>query len=199
MKRMIIGSALALACLSPVAAQASTITCPDTGSPDRTITIYNVTSCAFGNSQNPNASTVAGILGGTWTNEGVLSLANGTNDLLTVTADAWGPDANGTWSINPTFWTLWGRGAISVHVGEGNGDPDYWVFEVTKGFTGTGTFDLNRLSGGGGGLSNFNLWGSGTPDRTSTDVAAVPEPASLLLLGTGLVFGATRLRKARAK
>jgi hypothetical protein len=74
------------------------------------------------------------------------------------------------------------------------------VFEVVNGFTGTGTFDLNRLSGSGGGLSNFNLWGSGTPDRTTTttDLAAVPEPASLLLLGTGLVFGATRLRKARA-
>jgi len=196
MKIIIGAAALTLACLSPVAAQASTITCPDTGSPDRTITVYNVTSCAWGNSQNPSASTVAGVLGGTWTNEGTAT-GDGTNSLLTVTASGWGSaDVNGTFTIDSSFWTLFGRAALTVHVGEGNGNPDYWVFEITKGFTGLGTFDLDRLSGGGGGLSNINLWGSGAPDRSVTETA-VPEPASLLLLGSGLVFGAARLRKTR--
>ena len=34
-------------------------------------------------------------------------------------------------------------------------------------------------------------------NTTSTDVAAVPEPASMVLLGSGLVLAAARLRRAR--
>ena len=204
MKRILVSAAIAMAGLTvaPSTAQAGTITC--TGA-NRELTVFNVMAgCHFGNEANPDASTVAAELGGTWTLEGVLVLTNGTNDLLTVNADAWGPEANGTFLIDPSFWTLYGRGALSFHVGQGNGDPDWWVFELVQGFTGTisvpGTFDLDRLTGGGGGLSNVRLFGTGEPTinqlcDTSSPCTPNPEPASLLLMGTGLVGFAVMLRR----
>ena len=44
-----------------------------------------------------------------------------------------------------------------MHVGNGQGDPDWWFFDITQGET-AGTFSYDRLSGGGGGLSNLFLW-----------------------------------------
>jgi hypothetical protein len=204
MKSKIVMSAFALMALAlvPASANASTISC---GTSQRVLTVYNVSSCDFGASLNPNEGTVAGILGGTWTKEGGVDVANGTDDLLTVTVTngAWGPDADGTFSINPSFWQTWGRGALSFHVGEGSGDPDYWVFELVPGFTGLGTFDLDRLSGAGGGLSGIVLYGSGSPNVNSQCegpcAAAVPEPASLMLLGMGLTGIAVVMRRKTAK
>jgi hypothetical protein len=156
-------------------------------------------------SGTPQASDIAGYFGGTWTNEGALA-GNGTNDLLTITTDG-GWSANpvtGSWSIDSSLWSTWGRAVISAHVGNGPpnsyvSNPDWFLFEVTPGAN-TGQFIYQIFEGSGGGLSNFFLWGSGEPLVTGCDgpcepVTAVPEPASLLLLGTGLVTLAARLRR----
>ena len=78
MKLKIVMSAFALVALTmvPTTANASTITC---GSAQRTLTVFNVTSCTTGASANPNESTIAGLFGGVWTKEGTAT-GNGTND-----------------------------------------------------------------------------------------------------------------------
>jgi len=68
--------------------------------------------------------------------------------------------------------------------------------------------DPNKLSGTvsmtGGSFSHFVLYGFGTPTNcpdcgiTPVDVNAVPEPASLVLLSSGLAFAARKLRKRRS-
>src|SRR4030095_12248759 len=197
---LVIAAAAAVLSVTPSMAQATTLSC---GSPQRTLQVFNVlAACTMGSDANPDAALVGTALGGSWTQEGQLQGSNGTNDLLTVTVtNSWGPAADGSFSINPSFWTTWQRGAISFHVGEGNGDPDWWIFELVPGFTGLGTFDLDRLSGQGGGLSNINLWGSvpavQTQCESSCAPTATPEPGSFLLMGTGLAGFAVALRKAR--
>ena len=184
-------------------AEAGPITCPTTGTPNRQMTLGDAISCYSGDSVNPNAGTVAGHLGGSWISEGTVVGSNGTDDLFTVfvTTGGWGSiPASGTWAIDSSFWSTYGRAAISAHVGQGGGNPDYWVFEILPNSL-SGTWSLAKLSGTGGGLSNMQLWGSGTatPCTENCGPSVVPEPASMLLMGSGLVALAGRLRRRRAK
>lgn len=149
-------------------------------------------SCYFTlDSTNVNSGNINSVLGGSWTSGGTLSESNGSNLLFTVTSSNWGTDLTGTWEIAPSFWSTYGDAWISLHVGEGEGSPDQWMFHVTQGAT-SGSFAYERYSGGGGGLSNLFLWGGGTPTQ-------VPEPATLGLLGLGLAgVGFARRRKIAA-
>jgi hypothetical protein len=146
----------------------------------------------------PDAGDVGARFTGTWTNEGSLG-SDATNDLLSVdvTSGAWAalPSA-GTLTIAEDFWNMYGRAVVTLHLGNGSGDPDWFFFELTHN-TSTADFSVVRLSGGGGGLGNVSLWGSGQP-LGNTEISSpvvTPEPGSLLLLGTGLVLCGARLRR----
>ena len=112
----------------------------------------------------------------------------GFNDLLTVTADSWGVDVEGRWYIAASFWSTYSRAVITMHVGNGGGNPDAFAWLITPGKL-AGDFSYERIAGTGGGLDNLFLFGSGDP-------APVPEPGTLALLGFGLAgLGLTRRRK----
>ena len=182
-------------------ADAASITCPTAGTFDRQATMTNVEACKYVGpiTGTPDASSVATQFGGSWTNEGGVT-GNASNDLLTVglNSGAWGAlPVAGTLNLDDAFWSMYGRAVITIHLGNGSGDPDWFFFELTHGAT-AADFSVVKISGGGGGLSNINLWGSGTPfeqcDEPCTPVVT-PEPGSLLLLGTGLMVFAARLRR----
>lgn len=168
-------------------ANAGLITCePDD---ERVATLGDAILCETANSINLNDSDDLNDLFGTdyvWVKEGELT-AEGSNDLFSVDTDSWGTDVMGTWYIDPSFWDVYGRAVITMHVGQGGGDPDAFAWMITPGET-SGTFSYERVAGKGGGLSNLFLFGSGTPD------VKIPEPNLGLLLVIGLfsIFFARR-------
>jgi len=147
----------------------------------------------------------------TWTKEGEVSPGDGAtgahaNDLLTITllTGSWGGNSGitGTWNIASSFWSTYGTAAITMHVGNGNGDPDHFVWLIEQGQT-SGTFSYSDLDGRGGGLSNNFLFGTGTPVTTTTGSGGagnVPEPNAGLLSAIGMLsVAAARLWSNKTK
>jgi hypothetical protein len=97
---------------------------------------------------------------------------------------------SGTFTIDPAVWGTWGEIAIGFVVGGGQIDPKWAAFELPTGET-SGLW--SNAPDQGGGLSHANLYGRGTPQ----DITEVPEPATLLLLGSGLTLAVRRKRAKR--
>lgn len=160
------------------AASAGMITCLPND--QRVATLGDAIECRTQNSINLNDSGDLNALFGTsysWIKEGELT-AEGNNDLFSVDTDSWGTDVTGSWYIDESFWDNYGRAIITMHVGEGGGNPDAFAWVITPGET-SGSFSYERVDGKGGGLSNMFLFGSGTPNTK------VPEPNIGLLLAIG--------------
>lgn len=176
------------------AASAATITCLPNN--QRVATLSGATSCQTQNSVNLNTSADVNAILGTahdWTKEGELT-GSGTNDLLTVEADSWGTKVTGQWTIDEAFWETYSRAVITMHVGQGGGNPDAFAWLIVPGET-TGIFSYERIAGTGGGLSNLHLFGSGPAYRVAQ--FNVPEPSSgLLVIGAVLAAWGAR-RRAR--
>jgi hypothetical protein len=134
----------------------------------------------------PSEADIAAEFGlGTWELEGKIAGANGTNESLTVAllTGAWGgQSASGTWGIAPGFWTTYGNAVITLHAGNGGGEPDHFSFLVEPGeLSGTWTYQVN--SGTGGGFSNLRLFGTGEPEVQTN----LPDGGTtLILLGLGV-------------
>lgn len=166
---------------TPTLSHAVAITLPGVSGYQRTATLDSATVGYFGTGPG-NIGAVEGVTGLDVTaSDGFFSV-----NLLT---GSWGASAaSGTWAIAPSFWSTFGDAVISMHVGNGGGDPDFFVWLVEQGQT-SGTWSYTKLTGGGGGLSNLHLYGYGAPTN-------VPDSAStlaLLALGLGaLAFVARR-------
>jgi len=168
-----------LACSQLVSA--GVISCGDTAV--RMASLDSAEECKTGSGNtNGNGSTINNHYGATWTNVGseTASANNGSWFDVALTSGSWGAgDAAGTWTIASAFWGTYADAVISMHVGNGGGEPDHWAWLVTDDAT-SGTWNYDNISGGGGGLSNLFLWGRGEGSTT------VPEPSSLALFGLGL-------------
>ena len=162
------------------AAWSTPISC---GSSQRTATLDSASACQTG-SGNPQPSDILlSYPGAAWNRaDGDLS--------VNLTNGSWNdPQVAGNWTIDNGFWSLYSQAVISIHVGNGNGGPDYFAWLLTPN-TASGSWSYERLAGKGGGFSNIKLWG-----RRS---APVPEPATLALLALGLLgFGLSRLGRKR--
>lgn len=184
------GVIVVVASLWSMLASAGEITCGIAG--ERTATLDSAEVCHIG-LKNPKDSTIKSYFGGDWTNlGGVTSKTGPTVSYLTFTllSGSWGDaedPASGTWAIAPEFWTEYGSAVLSIHVGNGGGDPDHFAWSITQGQT-SGDWSYTLWSGTGGGLSNMHLWGSGEPAPTLPEppVAQVSESNLALLSILGL-------------
>jgi hypothetical protein len=149
----------------PVAAQAGTITL---GGPLPGFRQASLTDAIDGEvgSGNAGVTEVQGYFGGTWaplgecTTQGGDPCANGalTIDLLSGSWDS--KPVSGTWSIASSLpYTDY---AISMHVGNGGGEPDHFVWLIANNgvpagpYSGTWSHDGGP---GGAGLSNLKAYG----------------------------------------
>ncbi|UZE95978.1 PEP-CTERM sorting domain-containing protein [Alkalimarinus alittae] len=164
------------------------ITC---GGADRTATLDSAEECKTGaGNTKGNGSTINGHYGGSWSGEGSLE-GNGSDSYLTtmLTSGSWGgKHVEGTWAIDNDFWNTFAEAVISIHVGNGGGDPDHFAWVITANET-SGTWSYDKLQGGGGGLSNMKLWGRG-------EATQVSEPGTFALLSLALLGFAFSRKKA---
>jgi len=169
-------SLIAASILSAAVAQAGTITCNDNY---RTATLSNATSC-FSQTlgSTAKASDLKTITGSSWSMVDALT-SNGTDGWFTITGTGWGTgSATGTWSISDLFWDNFASAMITMHVGGGQkGAVDNFEWLITPEST-SGIFSYLKTAGKGGGLSNFKLWGMGTPVKTEPTPAPAPAPAT---------------------
>jgi hypothetical protein len=173
-------------CITSLSASASPVTCGDSF---RQASLDDALSCtAHRIGHTMQRGDMAAIFGGIWTIVGDIG-SNTTNNFLTASGSNWGGSpASGTWGISANFWSTYSFGILTMHVGGGNTNAvDSFEWKLTPGDL-QGTFDYVRLAGNGVGLSNLQLWGSGTASS-----APVPESSPLFLLFVGLTaLGAAR-------
>ena len=194
---------------TPLVAQAvGTITLGGPLPSFRTASLGSADAIGYTGSGNATAAIVTGHTGGAaWTEVGSVAGGSGgpgtyINGGLTVvvTSGNWGDKGplSGTWTINnANFWTTYGDAAISLHVGNGGGGPDHFVWVLTD-FGTTGNWSYNGTGLGGGGLSNLKLYGRGT--GTTPQPSPVPEGGTTVaLLGLALCgLGLVRSRLVKA-
>lgn len=168
--------------LGATSAMAGLINCGNPGIRMASLDSAEACRTGSGNTQG-NGSTINGHYGPSWTEVGEETVSGASNAALfdiMLTSGSWGTGgAGGTWSIGSNFWNMYEEAVISMHVGNGGGEPDHWAWTITSMET-SGTWNYYNLLGRGGGLSNLKLWGRGTAEQ-------VPEPNILSVMALGMM------------
>lgn len=156
-------------------------------------------------SGNATAAVVSTLFGTTYTERGSVAGSGGpgnyvgaqlTVDVLTGSWGTAGP-LTGNWTINnPTFWTTYANAAISLHVGNGQGEPDHFIWKITPGAQmGTWSYNGNSADLGGGGLSNLKLYSNGTDGPGNGGGGRVPDGGTTIACLGFALLGLGSMRK----
>ena len=149
-------------------------------------------------SGNATAASTSAFFGVPYTERGSVAGNGGPGNYasgqlnIQVLTGSWGGNGplTGNWTItNAAFWTTFGNAAISLHVGNGGGGPDHFIWKLTQGAQ-SGSWSYSGVGLGGGGLSNLKLYSNGTAPGTG-DARGVPDGGTTIaclgmaLLGLG--------------
>ena len=150
-------------------------------------------------SGNATVSEVEAFFGGDWTEraDGTGAGINGWLNINVLSGTFGSKKVSGEWTItNAAFWTTYGMGSISMHVGNGGDDgPDHFIWKLTPG-TQAGSWSYDGTGLKGGGLSNLKLYSTGLPSPTGPP--NVPDGGTTLVsLGVALL-GLGSMRKLLA-
>jgi VPDSG-CTERM motif len=171
----VVAAALAIWSLMPPAAGADTITLGGPLPNSRMASLNDAISGFTGNG-NATETQVESYYGGNWTELGSCQAGDPCNNgVLTVNlmVGSWGSGlAAGTWSIASPF--PYSNLALSIHVGNGGGNPDHFVWLIANNGVPagpySGTWGYYKGNTSGGGLSNFKAYGRtlSVPDGGTT-------------------------------